>query len=204
MLVYRFLRPASGRRGAYFVRVPTSSRHSYSSTEGLNRFRDSHSSRLLWSVSLSAEDHSPSPLTSTGEAVVLYLLVFVYYYLFPVKRWNLLTLNVTSSGDQNTSPLGAAASNSEHNPVTREDWDQAGKPSTGRNQVTHRPITRSQSKVRSDTPITADRPSCTASSDTTDEFKADDIWEMSMNANTISSAVSIQADNTTSTLHTGK
>ena len=110
-----------------------------------------------------------------------------------------LELDVISSEDQDTSPLGAATSNSEHNPVTQEDWYQARKPST---QVTHRPITRSQSKVRPDTTITADRPSCIASSDTTDEFKADDIWETSMNANTVRSAVSIQADNTTSTLHT--
>ena len=74
------------------------------------------------------------------------------------------------------SPLGAATANLAHASVTREDLEQAGKPSTGQAQTVHRPMTRSQGKIRprSDTPVSVDRPSCTVRSDIMDELRTDE------------------------------
>ena len=97
-----------------------------------------------------------------------------------------LDLDVTGSGNLDTSPTEAATSTSEHHSVTREDWNQAEKPPTRQIPISHRPITRSLSKVRSDTP------SCIASSDI-----INDIWESTVTADTISSAFTAQADDAT-------
>ena len=69
-------------------------------------------------------------------------------------------LKVADSGSQDTSPLGAAPADFEHVSVTREDLEQAGKPSTGQVQTVHRPLIRSQGKIMiwSDTPVSVDRP----------------------------------------------
>jgi len=102
-----------------------------------------------------------------------------------------LELDVTSSGSLDTSPLRTATSNSERNSVTREDLDQAGKPSTRQEHTVHRPITRSQGRFRPrpDTPAFADRPSCTAHSDMMDELRIDEeiiIYQSKRASNTAS------------------
>jgi len=97
-----------------------------------------------------------------------------------------LELDVTGSGNLDTSPPEAATSTLEQHSVTREDWNQAEKPPTRQIPISHRPITRSLSKVRSDTP------SCIASSDI-----IDDIWESTVTADTTSSAFIAQTDDTT-------
>ena len=87
-----------------------------------------------------------------------------------------LELDVTSSGGQDTSPLGAATADKEYVSVTREDLEQAGKSSTRQEQTVHRPITRSQgrSRPRPDTPASMDRPSCTAHGDIMNDLGIDE------------------------------
>ena len=116
--------------------------------------------------------------------VVLYLLTYCYILvLLAVQEMELsgLDLDVAGSGNRDTSPPEAATSTSEQHPVTREDWNQAEKPPTRQIPISHRPITRSLSKIRSDTP------SCIASSDT-----IDDVWASTVTADTISSAYTAQ------------
>ena len=92
-------------------------------------------------------------------------------------------LAVTGSGNLDTNPPEVATSTLEHHSVTGEDWNQAEKPPTRQIPIPHRPITRSLSKVRSDTP------SCIASSDVIDNK-----GESTVTADTISSAFTAQTE----------